>query len=253
MQTLALSVQLYTLRDLTGYDMPGTLRRVAEIGYTNVELAGFGNLKNARECRKALDDSGLKVSGAHVSIDELESDVGRVMDDQDVLGNKSVIVPWLNESRRRDAVGYEQVADSLTRIASAMQGRGFTLGYHNHDFEFNPVGGRTGFDILFERSDRNLVKTQLDVYWAKVGGHDPAAIIRKMGPRIVWLHLKDLAPGPEQRYAEVGRGILDFPGILKAAGDAGVKVGVVEQDGTYQTPPLEAIQTSLTNLRRLVR
>ncbi|HTW93975.1 MAG TPA: sugar phosphate isomerase/epimerase [Tepidisphaeraceae bacterium] len=251
MQTVALALQMYTLRDLAGYDMPGTLRSVAEIGYRYVELAGFGNLKSAGEFRKALDAARLKVCSAHVSLDDLESDLSRVMDDQDAVGNKAIVVPWLDERRRRDAAGYEQVADALNRIGAAIKPRGFTLAYHHHDFEFKTFGGRSGFDILFDRADRELVKAELDVYWAKVGGQDPVALIHRMGSRLPLLHLKDLAAGPEARFAEVGAGILDFPGILAAAARVGVQYGIVEEDDTYDTPPLTAVRTSLENLRQL--
>jgi sugar phosphate isomerase/epimerase len=251
MQTIALSIQMYTLRDLAGYDMPGTLRSVAEIGYRQVELAGFGSLKSAGEVRKALDDAGLKVSGGHVGIEELESRLNYVMDEQDVLGNKTIIVPWLEERRRRDAAAYEQVADSLSRIGAAIQGRGFALAYHHHDFEFKSFGGRSGFDILFDRADRNLVKAELDVYWARRGGQDPVTLIHKMGSRVLLVHLKDLAAGAEGRFAPVGSGTLDFAGILAAAGKAGVRFGIVEQDDCYGEAPLAAVKRSFEYLRKL--
>jgi sugar phosphate isomerase/epimerase len=89
------------------------------------------------------------------------------------------------------------------------------------------------------------------VYWVQHGGDDPIVWIKKLGPRCLLVHLKDMAEGGEKRFAPVGTGVLDFNEILKAARDAGVKWGIVEQDVTYDTPPLAAVRTSFENLRRL--
>src|SRR5215217_2216637 len=96
MAALPLSVQLYTVRDLTAKDFAGTMKELAKIGYENVELAGYGNLKTAADAKKALDDAGLKVSGAHAPLDQLEKDVEKVLDETELLGNKNLICPWLN-------------------------------------------------------------------------------------------------------------------------------------------------------------
>src|SRR5437762_2955870 len=117
MSTLPISLQLYTVRDLTATDFAGTMKQVAHIGYTAVEMAGYGNLKSAREAKKALDDSGLKVSGAHARMEELEGDLGKVMDDNETLENKIIICPFMPEARRKDAADWKQVAGSLNKIA----------------------------------------------------------------------------------------------------------------------------------------
>src|SRR4051812_20426964 len=107
---IPISLQLYTVRDLTAKDFAGTVKKVAGIGYRAVEMAGYGNLKSAAEVKKALDDAGLKVSGAHAPIEQLESDLNKVLDESDALGNKNVICPWMPEARRKDAAGWKQTA-----------------------------------------------------------------------------------------------------------------------------------------------
>jgi sugar phosphate isomerase/epimerase len=251
MYAIPLAVQLYTLRDLIAEDFVSTVQQVAGMGYAGVELAGYGNLKSASEVKRVLDDLGLMVSGSHAGIESLEDDLGAVLDDQAVLGNRHLICPWMPEARRKDADGWKAVAASLNRIGNSCSARGIDFAYHNHAFEFQQFEGKAGLDILFENSDPNFVKAELDVYWIQHAGVDPVAYISKLGQRTILLHLKDMAAGDEKRFAPVGTGILNFNGILKAAQTAGVRWGVVEQDKTYDTPPLNAIRTSLENLRQI--
>src|SRR2546423_1130639 len=105
MSKLSISLQLYTVRGLTPKDFAGTIKDVAGIGYRFVEMAGYGNLKTAAEVKKVLDDNGIGVSGAHAGIEVLESDLNKVMDESDTLGNKNIICPWMPENRRKDAAG----------------------------------------------------------------------------------------------------------------------------------------------------
>ena len=251
MSNIGIGVQLYTLRDLAGKDLPGTLRKVAEIGYRNVELAGYGSLKSAKDVKKALDDAGLKAPAGHWAIDVLEKEVERVMGEAQLLEIQQVVVPFLPEDRRKNAAGYKQTAKSLDEIASFFHGVGIELAYHNHAFEFQKFDGKYGLDILFENTTPHLVKAEVDVYWVAHAGVDPVAYVDKLGDRVRLLHLKDLATGPDKRFAPVGTGTLDFKALLVTAEKHNVRWGFVEQDKTYETPPLDAIKTSLENLKKL--
>jgi sugar phosphate isomerase/epimerase len=271
MAAMPIAVQLYTLRELTRTDFAGVAEQVARIGYAGVELAGFGNLQSAEEVRRVLDGLGLVVCGSHAPIDALESDLNRVLDANAALGNRNIVCPYLPEERRRDANGWRGVARSLNRIGGQCRARGFEFAYHNHSFEFQrftlcdptetaaearpPTNSaeleQTGLDLLFSNTDPALVKAELDVYWVQHGGADPVVYLKKLGPRCLLVHLKDMAPGGERKFAPVGSGMLDFGEILKAAREAGVKWGIVEQDTTYDVPPLEAVRQSFENLRKL--
>jgi len=103
--------------------------------------------------------------------------------------------------------------------------------------------------ILWENTEADLVKAELDVYWLKHGKDDPAAYIRQLGRRVELVHLKDMAAGPEQKFAPVGTGILDFAGIFAASKEVGAKWGIVEQDDCYTTPPMEALRVSFEQLQ----
>ncbi len=245
------AIQLYTLRDLMAKDFAGTMKQVAGLGYKFVELAGYGNLGNAKAARKALDDAGVKACSGHYGIDVLESKLKQVIADAETLGFDTVVCPFLPEDRRRDAKGYEATAKSLERAGSQLHGHGYVLAYHNHSFEFQKFGGKYGLDILYDNTAAHLVVAEIDVYWVKHGGVDPAEYVDKLGDRVRLLHLKDMAQGPEKRFAPVGTGVIDFKPILAAAEKHGIRWGIVEQDSTYGAPPLEQIRTSLDNLKKL--
>src|SRR5215216_4650809 len=100
MPQMGIGVQLYTVRDLTVKDFAGTAKEVGKIGYRAVELAGYGELKTAKEVKKALDDAGLKSPSGHYAIDVLEKDVERIKDEAQLLGMEAVVVPFLPEDRR---------------------------------------------------------------------------------------------------------------------------------------------------------
>ena len=245
------AIQLYTLRDLTAKDFAGTMKQVAALGYKYVEMAGYGNLGDAKAAKAALDAAGLKATSGHYAIDVLETKIEQVMDDAETLGIDTVVCPYLPEERRKDAAGYEATAKALETAGGFLHGRGLLLAYHNHSFEFEKFGGKYGLDILYDNTPAHLVAAEIDVYWVKHGGVDPAEYIDKLGDRVRLLHLKDMAEGDEKRFAPVGAGVLDFKSILAAAEKHDVRWGIVEQDNTYETPPLEAIKTSLENLKKL--
>jgi len=248
---MKLSIQLYTVRDLTAKDFAATVNQLAKIGYKAVELAGFGNLKTAAEAKKALDDAGIEASGLHATIEVLEKDLAKVLDDLQTLGTTNLICPWMPEERRKDAEGWKRAAKTLEKIGYQCHQTGVVFCYHNHSFEFKDFGGKTGLDILWENSAPHLVKSQLDVYWVKHGGADPVAYINKLGERVHLMHLKDMAKGEDKKFAPVGTGILDFKGIVDAATKAQTQWGAVEQDQTYELSPLDAAKISLENLKRL--
>jgi len=247
---MPIGLQLYTVRDQTSKDFAGTIRQVAKIGYRYVELAGFGNLKTPAEARKVLDDNGVKASGAHATIEAMESDLNKVMDEAAAMGHNNIICPWMPEPRRKDAADWKQTAADLSKIAKALKAKGYNFAYHNHSFEFQKFDNEYGLDILWQNADP-LVKSELDTYWVQHGGADPVAYMTKLGDRVLILHLKDMARGEDRKFAPVGTGILDFKAILGAAEKQGVLFGVVEQDNCYETPSLEAARISFENLKKL--
>lgn len=240
---------MYTLRDDLSKDFAETVRRVAAMGYAGVELAGTGGL-SAGELRALLEDNNLRVVGAHVPLGALESDLGATVAYHQELGNPYVIVPFLPPDRR-SAEGYAQVAVLLNTVGARLRDAGLHLAYHNHAFEFETLnGGGRGYDLLIDGTDPELVKIELDTFWVQRAGLDPAETLRRYAGRVPLIHLKDMTPGDEPTFAEVGEGTMDFGAIFAAAETAGAECYIVEQD-VCRRPPLESVRISLDNLRNM--
>ena len=249
-QTIAL--QLYTVRNETARDFAGTLRKVADIGYTAVELAGHGGL-TASEARTVLDECGLRAVSAHIPVASFESRLEEALAEAVTLGCNYVVVPYLPAERR----GADQIAGLaalLNRAGGAAKQAGLVLAYHNHDFEYQPLSGTTGetlLDYLIANTDPELVAFELDVFWSKVAGVDPIVELSRLSGRVPLLHLKDYTGQTSaESAAPVGAGDLPWPEIVIAANAAGVAWGIVEQD--YPTDAYADITTSLANAERLL-
>ena len=246
-----IACQLYTVRAATHTDFPGAIAAIRAIGYDAVELAGYGNLKTAAEVRKVLDDQGMAAVAAHTNLAALQNSLPRLIEDSHTLGSRTIVLSFLPEPMRKDAAGWRAAAKALEEIGAACRDCELDLAYHHHHFEFQKFDGAYGLDILWQSTNPAFLKVELDTFWIRYGGEDPAGYIRRLGSRAPLLHLKDMLPRPDRRFCEVGLGTLDFPSILDAAEAAGVQWGIVEQDSTYDRPPLESLRISFENLKRL--
>ena len=243
-----ISLQLYTVREETARDMPATLRRISEIGYPAVEFAGFGGL-SAADLRDILDDLGLRTSGVHVPYDSWETNPEQVITDMHTLDCAHAILPIAPPEQRRDESAVGSFAGSLNRWGELCRQEGVTFSYHNHDFEFAPLGGTTMWDVLVGETDPGLVYFELDLYWVRYGGADPEPLLSDLGDRIPLVHLKDMASDEQLSDLPVGEGIMPWKGLLRAADAAGVQWYVAEQDNPRDA--LEDVRTSLQSMREL--
>jgi len=214
----ATSVQLYSLREQCAVDFRAVLRRLGEIGFVGVETAGFHGLTGA-EVRATLDDAGLVASSAHINL-AADDDFARALDEHAALGCSIVVVPVLAPKSFADLDAIRRGAEHLNRVHALARQRDLTLAYHNHFWEFPIIDGRPGLLHLFDLVDPTIV-AEVDVYWARVGGVDPAALLRELGTRAALLHVKDgPAENPEQNMVAVGDGAIDVPGAVAAAPEA---------------------------------
>lgn len=251
MADLPLALQMYTVRDHTAEDYAGTFRKVAEMGYEGVELAGDGGL-SAKEMKALLDDCGFARCGSHIGLNALEDDLQRQLDYNLEIGNHWLVVPYLPENLRADAAAWRAMGDRLAAIGEQVKAAGLTLCYHNHAFEFDVVeNGRYGFDILYDSAPADLLQCEIDTYWVKAGGQDPAAYVATYKDRAPLIHIKDMTPGDKPTFCEVGTGIMDFPAIFEAAAGGIAAAWIVEQD-RCEGDSLESARISLANLKRLL-
>ena len=240
-----IALQMYTVRDDARQDFVGTLRRVAEIGYPAIQLAGYGDLP-AAELKRILDDLGLSVAGAHIALERLMHALEEEAEFNATLGNRDLICPILPASRRQSEGDYRQVAADFSDLGRRCRDLGARFSYHNHAFEFESFGETTAMRLLLDESDPETVFWEPDVYWIAAGGHDPAAWLRRYAGRCPLIHLKDMTATEPPTFAEVGEGVLDFQPIFEATAEADWHV--VEQDTTTR-PPLESAAISLEHLR----
>ncbi|WP_035603073.1 sugar phosphate isomerase/epimerase [Haloferula sp. BvORR071] len=257
-----IGIQLYTLRDALKADAAGTLKKVAEAGYKQVEPFGFPN------CQPLIDgakDAGLAINSTHFEWDSVikpkdegMSDFKKIVDRAKELGLSHMVIPYLQDDVRKTLDDYKKIAANANKAAEITKAAGIQLSYHNHAFEFQPKeGGKTGYDIFMDEFSPDM-KFEVDVFWIKVGGHDPAALIEKLKGRVSQLHLKDLKDGlklpeygtiPQDSFKELGNGIIPMEPIIEAAAKAGVKHCHVEQD--FSPHPLESIKESVDYLAKL--
>jgi sugar phosphate isomerase/epimerase len=243
-----ISLQLYTVREHTARDMVGTMRRLAEMGYTAVEFAGYGGL-SAEDLRPVLDDLGLRASGAHVPLDSWESEPEAVISDVQALNSAHAVVPIAPPERRRDAASVAQLAEGFNRWGELCRSAGLTFSYHNHAFEFAPLDGPTMWEVLLKETDPELVHLELDLYWVRYGGADPETLLRDLGHRVSLVHLKDMAADEQRSDLPVGEGTMPWQRLLRAADAAGVEWFVAEQDNPRDA--FEDVESSLRHLREL--
>jgi len=271
MKTLPVALQLYTVRDDASKDFAAAMKKVKEIGYDYVELAGlYGH--TAAEIRKILDDAGLTAISAHVAFVELNGDTEKVVDNYISIGCKYIAVPYLNDGMRPGDANFDSVLADIQKIGKVCHEKGATLIYHNHDFEFVKLpDGRYGLDYMYETVPAEYLETELDVCWVNVGGEEPSAYIRKYAGRCPVVHLKDFVGSKSESMYEligienekkevqkntfefrpVGQGKQDFPKILEASVESGARYVVVEQDQSYATPAMEAAKQSRDYLKKL--
>ena len=242
--TQPLSVQLYTVRDALSADLPGTLQRIADIGYTNVEAFGF--IDNADELAAALRDAGLAAPSGHARLlDAGEQDLERIFHASTTLGFGTLIDPHIDESRWTTREDVEAIARELSALAPRAADHGLVLGYHNHAFEFsNRIDGVSAYEVFADALSDDVV-LELDTYWVQVGGDDPVAVIGKYGDKVQFLHVKDGdGSHDDKQQVAVGNGIMPIREIITAAPDA---LHVVELDD-HEGDVFQAVADSYTFL-----
>jgi sugar phosphate isomerase/epimerase len=241
--TLPIALQLYTVRDALAKDFTGVVKKIAEMGYAGVETAGFSST-TPLAAAQLFSDLGLSVCGAHSPL-PLGDQKNQALETLAALKCKRLICAWQPPEKFATEDGIKRVCDTLNEASAVAQANGVSLGYHNHWFEYGLVGQRLAAEVMLEHLDP-AVFLELDVYWIKTAGRDPAEVVRQRGRRAPLLHVKD---GPARRDAPMtalGEGVVDLPAVIAAA-QGSAEWLVVELDHCA-TDMLEAVQKSYTYL-----
>ena len=259
---LPVGLQLYTLGDAPYKDLDGTLKAVADIGYRRVEAVGFMN-RSASEFRAALERAGLSCPSTHVPLQPGETwggpgvtlvgDIGKLAADIHTIGAKYVVVtPTTIPYSWRHAVR------QLNEAGAAVKREGLKLACHNYNIEFAKYGSKTGYELLLEHTDPDLVCFEMDVGWVATAGVDPIPLLRAHRGRFRLMHVKDVKAGMVPNItalktdpADLGSGSLDWKAILPAGYDAGVRYYYVEQEPPFTEPRIKSARTDYEYLARI--
>ena len=262
-----IGLQLYSVRDLMKADFNGTLQKIADIGFREVEFAGLFE-RTPKDVRALLDKIGLKAPASHVDWATVENKLPETLETARVLGHQFIIVPYVGEAERKQPDIWKKAADLFNKAGKESQKAGIQFAYHQHGFEFVPsaaLGGKLPYDYLLENTDPALVKMELDICWTVAAEQDPVAYFNKHPGRFPLVHVKDwLKNGKEAsayagalgqgtkftgQMANVGSGSIDWKRIFAEADKGGLKHFIVEHDNPKS--PLDDLGASYAYLRKL--
>jgi len=239
-----LSVQLYSVRDAFAHDPTGTLARLAEIGFTQVEP--YGIRENVAVLRTALPAHGLTAPTAHAQLLDPQIDQRTVFAAAAELGIGVVIDPLVESARWQDRADITATASALNDAAKVAAEHNITVGYHNHFWELESrIGDRTALEVLAEQLDPAVV-LEVDTYWATAGGAEAPALLRRLGDRVRAIHVKDGSLATDgSGQVPAGQGQVPVADVLAAAPQA---LRVVEFDH-YDGDIFAGLAASLAFLR----
>lgn len=249
-----LAAQLYTVREFTQTteDFRTSMAKVAEIGYTAVQVSGIGAEIPHEEVKAICDANGLTICITHVGFDYLQNDIDAAIAQHKLWECPNVAVGSMPGPYREGGLeSFQQFAKDATEVGKQLADAELTFSYHNHSFEFVRFGDRTGLDVIYEESDPRYLQAEIDTYWIQHGGGDVIAWIKKMKDRMPVVHFKDMVIHEGQQImAEIGEGNLNWPGILEACEFANVEWYAIEQDRCLRDP-FESLKISYDNLRAM--
>ena len=254
---------LYTIRDAIAADLNGSLKKVADLGYKNLEMASYADGKfygmAPKELKKLVKGLGMNIISSHAGVESTGITVEnakKMADAHAELGVKYCIQPWVNDENRNIET-YKRMIGDWNKVGKIMKEVGIQFGYHNHNFEFKPTEGIIPYyDLFIPEMDKDLVTLELDMYWATKAGQDPVEMFKKYPGRFQLAHFKDMSQKSAPFYdvikddiTSVGSGLIDFKRIWEARETAGIKYFFVEDDNQGNGKPFEGIGTSIKNLQ----
>lgn len=251
-----LGVQLYTVRKQAEGDLRPLLKQIHAIGYAEVETYWNVYTHPAAELRQMILDAGLRVPSGHFDYNGLSGK----FDYARQLGVQWMVCPMLPKAMWSSLDGFRQAAKQFNEWGRRAKLQGMRFGFHNHDYEFRDFGGMTGYDVLLQETDPELVYFEMDCYWMTQAGLDPVAMLKQLGRRVRLIHLKDRKPGfppshdmgaASSHFTEVGHGSIHWKAVLTEAESQQVEHYFVEQDESDQSP-VESIRESYQYLRKLL-
>jgi len=260
--SIGVGLQLYSIRDAMAEDVPGSLKKVSDLGYKYLEMAGYSDGKfygyAPAEFKKIVNDLGMKILSSHTMVEA----AGITLDNAQIMADAHAaldaiycVQPWVNEPDR-NIESYKKMIGDWNEVGRIMKGVGIQFGYHNHNFEFLDIDGIVPYyDLFLPEMDADLITMEIDLYWVTKAGQDPVEMFNKYPGRFQLFHLKDMYEETAPYFdiikddiSPVGAGKIDFKRIMAAKEVAGMKHFFVEDDNHGNGKPFEGIETSINNV-----
>jgi len=251
-----IGLEIYTVRQAYAKDPAGTLKKVGETGYREVEVT---TEVPAETLKGYLRAANLTAPSTYPEAPKDIDDWKRTLDRVHPYGFHYIVV---GDNPKMDADAWKRRADLFNECGKLAQSAGLQFCYHAHYHEFAPLNGTSGYDIMLKRCDPKLLKMEMDVFWATYAGQDPIAYFQKYPGRFPLLHIKDFKRGfptstsdfpydsGPNPFAPAGQGRIDWRKIFAHARQAGAQHIFVEQD-RCDGSPFEAIKISFDYLKNL--
>lgn len=257
--TKTVGIQLYSLREQLPKDVRGTIAKIAQAGYKEVEVFGY-SVKNKfwgldpKDFKKLLSANGLTAPSGHYGMDKFITDgnadeLKTYIEAANTIGSSYIVVPYLGENLRKTADDWKRVAAKLNEASVICKASGLKLGYHNHNFEFEKQGDTTGYEIMLKETDPKAVQFEMDIYWVVRSGNDPVKLFTEHPGRFPMWHVKDMDKADHTINTEVGSGTIDFKNLYKYAKVAGLKHLIVEQEN-FSIDPYVSIKQSADYIKK---
>lgn len=259
-----LGVQLYTLRSEMERSLEETIDRAAEIGYREVEFAGYFD-RSPQEIRRLLDQYGLTAPSVHIDYRGVESNLAQVVEVAHIIGHQYIVNSMIDPDLIGDPDGWKRAAELFNRAGEFTRRAGIQFAYHNHFFEFLPLHGKLPIEILLDSCDPEFLKMELDFCWMAAVEQEPFPYFQQYPGRFPLVHLKQLRKVPARMstdesvfdfferaspyITEVGEGVIDWKHIFSHASTAGIRHFIVEHDAPQS--PFDSIQVSYAYLQNL--
>lgn len=285
----AFGVQLFTIPQMASVDFKGTMKKLGEYGFKEIEFFGpyefsaeatierwkglatqLGISQNAfygykvEEVRNILSDFGLQSPSVHLDILTLRTNLSAAMKEFKKLGVKYVVIPTLMDEKWSKADDFKRYAEEFNSFGKQMSVYGITFVYHNHGFEHVNFNGEMPMDILLKNTDPKYVSFELDIFWMQAAGANPIDYLKKYPGRFKLMHVKDASEHvrfsgdgstPDQwmavfsKMADPGTGVFDIKGIVETARQSGTDHFFLERDLT--PTPEETLKNSYGYLSQL--
>ncbi|HWB23841.1 MAG TPA: sugar phosphate isomerase/epimerase [Chitinophagaceae bacterium] len=263
-------IQLFSVPKGLDTDFEGTIKMLANMGYTEIEMYGpypfstqaakdswnavtpslgfkgsgfFGH--TAKEVKSIFKANGMTVPSMHTDLDTLSTAMDKLAEAAHTLGATYVVLPAIPGDKRKTLDDYKKMADNFNAIGASAKKAGIKFGYHNHGYGLKEMDGQIPLRVILDNTDKDLVFFEMDLYWTTAGGADPIELFTHYPNRYNLVHIKDMMKkvhfsgdgGDPKQWIELfpymtsaGSGVLDLKAILTAAKNNGVKYFIVEQD-----------------------